>query len=87
MTLTRSFQGGGIQDVKFIPHNPETAALATAVHLGQVGFFFFPFNLSHIFRYSCFLNLRHFTDLDHLPLPIRLQRQARRRRALLRPWP
>lgn len=41
MTLTRSFQGGGIQDVKFIPHNPETAALATAVHLGQVGFFFF----------------------------------------------
>lgn len=29
-------QGGGIQDVKFIPHNPESAALATAVHLGQV---------------------------------------------------
>lgn len=28
--------GGGIQDVKFIPGNPETAALATAVHLGQV---------------------------------------------------
>lgn len=30
------FQGGGIQDVKFIPGNPESAALATAVHLGQV---------------------------------------------------
>ncbi len=29
-------QGGGIQDVKFIPGNPEGAALATAVHLGQV---------------------------------------------------
>jgi hypothetical protein len=29
-------QGGGIQDVKFIPGNPEDAALATAVHLGQV---------------------------------------------------
>jgi hypothetical protein len=29
-------QGGGIQDVKFIPNNPESAALATAVHLGQV---------------------------------------------------
>lgn len=29
-------QGGGIQDVKFIPHHPESAALATAVHLGQV---------------------------------------------------
>ncbi|MCJ1470441.1 hypothetical protein MMC07_009086 [Pseudocyphellaria aurata] len=28
--------GGGIQDVKFIPKNPESAALATAVHLGQV---------------------------------------------------
>ncbi|KAK4240546.1 hypothetical protein C8A03DRAFT_31364 [Achaetomium macrosporum] len=28
--------GGGIQDVKFIPGNPESAALATAVHLGQV---------------------------------------------------
>ncbi|KAI1074571.1 hypothetical protein F5B20DRAFT_563219 [Whalleya microplaca] len=28
--------GGGIQDVKFIPGNSETAALATAVHLGQV---------------------------------------------------
>ncbi|KAJ9138992.1 Selenium binding protein [Coniochaeta hoffmannii] len=28
--------GGGIQDVKFIPHHPESAALATAVHLGQV---------------------------------------------------
>lgn len=45
MTLTRSFQGGGIQDVKFIPHNPETAALATAVHLGQVGLFFFFFQI------------------------------------------
>ncbi|KAI9036179.1 uncharacterized protein KD926_002209 [Aspergillus affinis] len=29
-------EGGGIQDVKFIPGNPEGAALATAVHLGQV---------------------------------------------------
>ncbi|QIW98574.1 hypothetical protein AMS68_004092 [Peltaster fructicola] len=29
-------QGGGIQDVKFIPGNPESAAIATAVHLGQV---------------------------------------------------
>ncbi|PGH01483.1 hypothetical protein AJ79_07921 [Helicocarpus griseus UAMH5409] len=28
--------GQGIQDVKFIPGNPESAALATAVHLGQV---------------------------------------------------
>ncbi|KAI1097494.1 hypothetical protein F4804DRAFT_339143 [Jackrogersella minutella] len=28
--------GGGIQDVKFIPGNEEAAALATAVHLGQV---------------------------------------------------
>ncbi|KAJ5330621.1 hypothetical protein N7476_000404 [Penicillium atrosanguineum] len=28
--------GGGIQDVKFIPGHPEGAALATAVHLGQV---------------------------------------------------
>lgn len=28
--------GGGIQDVKFIPGNSESAALATAVHLGQV---------------------------------------------------
>ncbi|KAL2871180.1 uncharacterized protein BJX67DRAFT_377783 [Aspergillus lucknowensis] len=28
--------GQGIQDVKFIPGNPEGAALATAVHLGQV---------------------------------------------------
>ncbi|KAJ5102256.1 hypothetical protein NUU61_004478, partial [Penicillium alfredii] len=28
--------GGGIQDVKFIPGHPESAALATAVHLGQV---------------------------------------------------
>ncbi|EYE98608.1 uncharacterized protein EURHEDRAFT_493346 [Aspergillus ruber CBS 135680] len=27
---------GGIQDVKFIPGNPDSAALATAVHLGQV---------------------------------------------------
>ena len=31
-----STQGGGIQDVKFIPNNPESAALATAVHLGEV---------------------------------------------------
>lgn len=31
-----SSKGGGIQDVKFIPGNPESAALATAVHLGQV---------------------------------------------------
>lgn len=29
-------QGQGIQDIKFIPGNPESAALATAVHLGQV---------------------------------------------------
>ncbi|OQE27629.1 hypothetical protein PENSTE_c004G05520 [Penicillium steckii] len=29
-------KGGGIQDVKFIPGNKESAALATAVHLGQV---------------------------------------------------
>lgn len=28
--------GGGIQDVKFIPGHPETAAIATAVKLGQV---------------------------------------------------
>nr|POF18056.1 hypothetical protein CFP56_13467 [Quercus suber] len=28
--------GGGIQDVKFIPGNPEGAAIATAVHLGQI---------------------------------------------------
>ncbi|PIA98129.1 hypothetical protein CB0940_06137 [Cercospora beticola] len=28
--------GGGIQDVKFIPGNPDSAAIATAVHLGQV---------------------------------------------------
>ncbi|TVY36188.1 hypothetical protein LOCC1_G006126 [Lachnellula occidentalis] len=28
--------GGGIQDIKFIPFNSEGAALATAVHLGQV---------------------------------------------------
>lgn len=40
--LSRNFQslimqqGGGIQDVKFIPNHPEAAALATAVHLGQV---------------------------------------------------
>lgn len=31
-----NIQGGGIQDVKFIPGNKESAALATAVHLGQV---------------------------------------------------
>ncbi|KAI1846412.1 hypothetical protein JX265_011909 [Neoarthrinium moseri] len=29
-------EGGGIQDVKFIPGHPESAAIATAVHLGQV---------------------------------------------------
>jgi selenium-binding protein 1 len=29
-------QGGGIQDVKFIPGNKDSAAIATAVHLGQV---------------------------------------------------
>ncbi|KAL2197888.1 hypothetical protein P885DRAFT_34143 [Corynascus similis CBS 632.67] len=29
-------EGGGIQDVKFIPGNKEGAAVATAVHLGQV---------------------------------------------------
>ncbi|KAJ6263891.1 hypothetical protein Dda_0028 [Drechslerella dactyloides] len=28
--------GGGIQDVKFIPGNADSAAVATAVHLGQV---------------------------------------------------
>ncbi|KAF3923609.1 hypothetical protein ABW21_db0203647 [Orbilia brochopaga] len=28
--------GGGIQDVKFIPGNKDSAAVATAVHLGQV---------------------------------------------------
>ncbi|EWC47711.1 hypothetical protein DRE_02911 [Drechslerella stenobrocha 248] len=28
--------GGGIQDVKFIPGNPDSAAIATAVELGQV---------------------------------------------------
>ncbi|KAJ5195856.1 hypothetical protein N7449_006335 [Penicillium cf. viridicatum] len=28
--------GGGIQDVKFIPGHPESAAIATAVHLGQL---------------------------------------------------
>lgn len=28
--------GGGMQDVKFIPGNKEAAALTTAVHLGQV---------------------------------------------------
>ncbi|KAJ5990237.1 hypothetical protein N7522_010444 [Penicillium canescens] len=28
--------GGGIQDVKFIPGHPESAAIATAVHLGQI---------------------------------------------------
>ncbi|KAK2763263.1 hypothetical protein FQN54_009899 [Arachnomyces sp. PD_36] len=39
MTITNTItipDGGGIQDVKFIPGNPESAALATAVHLGQV---------------------------------------------------
>jgi selenium-binding protein 1 len=34
--ILTNFQGGGIQDVKFIPGNPDSAALATAVHLGQV---------------------------------------------------
>ncbi|PWN43935.1 hypothetical protein IE81DRAFT_287912 [Ceraceosorus guamensis] len=29
-------RGGGIQDVKFIPNNPDGAAIATAVHLGQI---------------------------------------------------
>ncbi|KAG8529199.1 uncharacterized protein KY384_005834 [Bacidia gigantensis] len=33
---SRSIIRGGIQDVKFIPGNPDSAALATAVHLGQV---------------------------------------------------
>lgn len=37
--------GGGIQDVKFIPNNPESAALATAVHLGQV-WIIYPFRQS-----------------------------------------
>jgi hypothetical protein len=36
ITLLTSTQGGGIQDVKFIPGNSESAALATAVALGQV---------------------------------------------------
>jgi hypothetical protein len=36
--------GGGIQDVKFIPGNPDTAALATAVHLGQV-WIIYPFKI------------------------------------------
>lgn len=36
LTLTTNKQGQGIQDVKFIPGNPEGAAIATAVHLGQV---------------------------------------------------
>jgi hypothetical protein len=35
-SMLTTIQGGGIQDVKFIPGNPESAALATAVHLGQV---------------------------------------------------
>ena len=38
-----SIQGGGIQDVKFIPGNPDSAALATAVHLGAV-YIIYPFN-------------------------------------------
>lgn len=38
--------GGGIQDVKFIPHNPEGAAIATAVHLGQV-WIIYPNRLDH----------------------------------------
>ena len=36
ITFADRLQGGGIQDVKFIPGNPDSAALATAVHLGQV---------------------------------------------------
>ncbi|RPA74718.1 hypothetical protein BJ508DRAFT_30569 [Ascobolus immersus RN42] len=36
--------GGGIQDVKFIPGNRETAAIATAVHLGQV-WIIYPFRI------------------------------------------
>ncbi|KAI1763893.1 hypothetical protein GGR53DRAFT_466889 [Hypoxylon sp. FL1150] len=32
----RTWMGGGIQDIKFILSNAKTAALATAVHLGQV---------------------------------------------------
>lgn len=40
----KSIQGGGIQDVKFIPGNPESAALATAVHLGQV-WIIYPFRI------------------------------------------
>ncbi|EHK97563.1 hypothetical protein M7I_6678 [Glarea lozoyensis 74030] len=36
--------GGGIQDVKFIPNNPESAALATAVHLGQI-WIIYPFRI------------------------------------------
>lgn len=41
LTMT-VLQGGGIQDVKFIPGNKESAALATAVHLGQI-FIIYPF--------------------------------------------
>lgn len=37
-------QGGGIQDVKFIPGNNESAAIATAVHLGQV-WIIYPFRI------------------------------------------
>ncbi|KAK6522433.1 hypothetical protein TWF281_002994 [Arthrobotrys megalospora] len=37
--------GGGIQDVKFIPGNPESAAIATAVELGQV-WIVYPFRTS-----------------------------------------
>ncbi|PPJ60664.1 hypothetical protein CBER1_11235 [Cercospora berteroae] len=36
--------GGGIQDVKFIPGNPEGAALCTAVHPGQV-WIIYPYRL------------------------------------------
>ena len=39
--------GGGIQDVKFIPGNPDSAALATAVHLGQV-WIIYPFQTDPI---------------------------------------
>lgn len=35
-------EGGGIQDVKFIPGNKESAALATAVHTGSV-YVIYPF--------------------------------------------
>lgn len=37
--------GGGIQDVKFIPGNKDTAAIATAVHTGQV-WIIYPFQFA-----------------------------------------